>query len=77
MDDSEYQQARSSLERDYYLHAGLAGAAILPLLIIWIVLLWIARTRKDPARVAFVWLKLLFFIYLLYGTKFHALLRFI
>ncbi|KPM42676.1 hypothetical protein AK830_g3848 [Neonectria ditissima] len=56
--------ARSSLERDYYIHAGLSGAAILPLLIIWIVPLWIVRTRKDPARVAFIWLKLLFPVYL-------------
>ena len=37
--------------------AGMNGVMILPIFIVWIVTLGVARRRSDPARTAFSWLK--------------------
>ena len=38
-------------------HACVSGVVIIPVFILWILTLALARRRSDPARNAFVWLK--------------------
>jgi len=39
------------------INAALTGLLALPLFIIWVLTIFMARRRKDRARVAFTWLK--------------------
>lgn len=43
-----------------FVHAGALGFFAFPIFILWSITFCLARRRKDPARVAFTWLKVAF-----------------